>query len=194
MSALDVGDTGEDANLDTDEVGYPKDSEHVSEEAAAVFARAEAKAKETGRVLVIANVSKSQNIDQLLLLAIAHDFVPVVVHSLKTSTAYLLRHGEIFFRLYSMEDLHIWLKENDIPLMGIEIMDTAISVNDKPFARRMALMPGNEGTGLSIAQKQACDGYVIIPHYGDATASLNVHVATCVVLYRYCDWLQSLAA
>ena len=72
-------------------------------------------------------------------------------------------------------------------------MESAISLHnsDEAFTTRMALMPGNEGTGLSPAQKSICDGYIIIPQYGKATASLNVHVASCLVLYRYSQWCMS---
>lgn len=155
-----------------------------------IFRQAENTAIHTGRVLVIANISKSQNIDQLILLASAHDFTPVIIQSIKTETCFLLRHNIPFFRLNNIDDLQVWLQTHNIPLLGIEIMDSAISINspNPPFSMRIALMPGNEGTGLSPAQKRACGSYIIIPQYGEATASLNVHVATCVILYRYCSW------
>ena len=112
----------------------------------------------------------------------------------KTDTSSLIdRNVGPFFRLKDMSSLRQWLDTNNVNLLlGIEIMDTAKSVHDpSAFQQRMALMPGNEGTGLSPAQKAVCNGYVIIPQYGTATASLNVHVATCVVLYRYTCWLPN---
>ncbi len=151
---------------------------------------AENRAATTGRVLVITNISKICNIIQLLLLAKAHDFVPVVVASTKTLTSELSKLHAPFFRIATIMQLRDWLQKHEIPLLGIEIMDTAISVDKNPFYARIAFMPGNEGTGLSDAQKQACQGYVIIPHYGTATASLNVHIASCVVLYRYSTWAK----
>jgi tRNA G18 (ribose-2'-O)-methylase SpoU len=45
-------------------------------------------------------------------------------------------------------------------------------------------MPGNEGTGLSLNQKQYCDDYVFIPQYRATIESLNVSVATSIVLYE----------
>jgi len=67
-------------------------------------------------------------------------------------------------------------------------MESAVSIDDNPFEMRMAVMPGNEGDGLSNTQKAVCDKFVIIPHYGAATASLNVHVATVVVINRFLLW------
>jgi len=158
----------------------------------AFCSQAEAQAAQSGRVLVITNISKLPNITQLILLAKANLFIPVLVNMKKTDTASLMdRSPGPFFRLKDITSLKQWLHANDVKLMlGIEIMETAKSVHDKGvFQARMALMPGNEGTGLSPAQKAACNGYIIIPQYGTATASLNVHVATCVVLYRYTCWL-----
>jgi len=53
-------------------------------------------------------------------------------------------------------------------------------------------MPGNEGTGLSKRQRLAADSFVYIPQYGDGTASLNVTVATTMVLHQFTTWISSL--
>ena len=39
--------------------------------------------------------------------------------------------------------------------------------------------------GLNDKQKLICDEFVYIPQYGDGTASLNVNVATSIVLHEY---------
>ena len=49
-------------------------------------------------------------------------------------------------------------------------------------------MPGNEGTGLSVKQKSVCDYFIFIPQYGNGTASLNVNVATSIILHRFQVW------
>ena len=125
-----------------------------------------------------------------------------------------------FFRIRDPNHLKLWLNKNSITLVGIEIMDDAITLNDDKIfqtqtqtasgsgsetgsivlkttttttTKRIAFMPGNEGTGLSQTQKDICDKFVVIPHYGTATASLNVHVATCLVLYRYNSYLKNIA-
>lgn len=156
-----------------------------------IFREAEDRAIDSGRVLVMTNISKFPNMVQLILLAEAHNMVTVIVGMMKTQTEDLINIGLKFFRLEDIPTLNMWLKRHKIFLLGIEIMDSARSVHENPFSARMALMPGNEGTGLSLQQKSICDGFVIIPQYGTATASLNVHVATCLVLYRFSRWAAS---
>ena len=41
---------------------------------------------------------------------------------------------------------------------------------------------------MSEKQKSLCDGFVYIPQYGSGTASLNVNVATGIVLNSYTRW------
>lgn len=45
-----------------------------------------------------------------------------------------------------------------------------------------------QGTGLSEKQVALCDSFVYIPQYGDGTGSLNVTVATSIVLQHFALW------
>lgn len=45
-----------------------------------------------------------------------------------------------------------------------------------------------QGHGLSEKQVALCDAFVYIPQYGDGTASLNVTVATSIVLQHFAQW------
>jgi hypothetical protein len=45
-----------------------------------------------------------------------------------------------------------------------------------------------QGHGLSEKQVAMCDAFVYIPQYGDGTASLNVTVATSIVLQHFAEW------
>lgn len=40
---------------------------------------------------------------------------------------------------------------------------------------------------MSEAQKAICDQFVYIPQYGNGTASLNVNVATALVLHNFVE-------
>lgn len=71
-----------------------------------------------------------------------------------------------------------------VPLLGIEILPEAVSLSAMTVPQRIAIMPGNEGSGMSKAQKAVCDGFVYIPQYGNGTASLNVTVATTIVMHH----------
>ena len=45
-----------------------------------------------------------------------------------------------------------------------------------------------QGTGLSSKQMALCDSFVYIQQYGQGTASLNVTVATSIVLHHFAVW------
>lgn len=45
-----------------------------------------------------------------------------------------------------------------------------------------------QGQGLSEKQIAMCDSFVYIAQYGDGTASLNVTVATSIVLQHFAQW------
>eukprot|EP01068_Selenidium_serpulae_P006665 Selendium_serpulae@DN4471_c0_g1_i1.p2 len=47
---------------------------------------------------------------------------------------------------------------------------------------------GSEGQGLSKAQIAICDEFVYVPQYSTATASLNVSIATAIVLHHFAEW------
>eukprot|EP00927_Polykrikos_kofoidii_P015872 TRINITY_DN17107_c0_g1_i3.p5 TRINITY_DN17107_c0_g1~~TRINITY_DN17107_c0_g1_i3.p5 ORF type:complete len:113 (+),score=29.38 TRINITY_DN17107_c0_g1_i3:592-930(+) len=49
-------------------------------------------------------------------------------------------------------------------------------------------MLGNEGEGMTPAQRDACDFFVYIPQYSGATASLNVATAGAIVLHHFALW------
>lgn len=72
----------------------------------------------------------------------------------------------------------------------MEITDTAQAVQGHPFTTDTAFMMGNEGTGLSPKQLALCDSFVYIPQHGRGTASLNVNVATAIVLHHFAIWAQ----
>ena len=74
--------------------------------------------------------------------------------------------------------------------MGVEITPDAKSVAEEPFDGPTALLMGNEGHGLTEAQKEACDSFVYIPQFGDGTASLNVSVAAGIVMHRFASWAK----
>mmetsp|Transcript_3529 Transcript_3529/g.5318 ORF Transcript_3529/g.5318 Transcript_3529/m.5318 type:complete len:261 (+) Transcript_3529:32-814(+) len=77
-----------------------------------------------------------------------------------------------------------------IPIIGVEIDNTALNLEQEPFTSSVAFMMGNEGSGMSSKQMKACDGFIRISQYGGGTASLNVSVAAGVVLHRYFHWCR----
>ena len=46
---------------------------------------------------------------------------------------------------------------------------------------------------MSDKQKSICDGFIYIPQYGTGTASLNVNVATGIVLHQFTLWSENIS-
>jgi len=135
------------------------------------------------RYVVICNIAKRKNVCELIVNATAYDFVPVLIGSINLRENIKSRFANVSF-YDSLQQFKEFISER-CPLIGIEIMDTSVSILDYKFQSAIALMPGNEGTGLSLKQKANCDGFIYIPQYGFGTASLNVYIATTVVLHRF---------
>ena len=87
-----------------------------------------------------------------------------------------------------LADAASWVKARGARLVGIEISRDAVDVATRPFSGSVCFLAGNEGAGLSEAQKALCDDIVYIRHFGNGTASLNVATATAIVLHHYAEW------
>lgn len=143
------------------------------------------------RYLVLNNISKKNNLQNLCATAAAFDFTvvftsPSQVQELHISP--LLEKGLRTRTFNNLSEAKLYLISRNVLLVGIEIMEEALPLKHFPFAEndfRIAVMPGNEGTGLSLKQKGVCDKFVYIPQYGSGTASLNVNVATSLVLNEF---------
>ena len=144
------------------------------------------------RYLVIYNISKQNNIRALLHAAEAYRFQAIVVGACQTDLSDV-KNYQALIKLETYTELVAFLKAENVPLVGIEIMDGAKSILENPFTSSIALMPGNEGSGLSLKQKEIADSFLYIPQYGFGTASLNVYIATTLVLHRYCLWEASIS-
>ena len=72
----------------------------------------------------------------------------------------------------------------------MEIVEGAERVQEKRFRGNTAFMVGNEGYGLTEKQMLFCDRFVYIPQYGRGTASLNVVIASSIVLHEFAVWAQ----
>jgi tRNA G18 (ribose-2'-O)-methylase SpoU len=188
-------------------------------------------------LLVIAGIAKRPNVVTLLQTAVAFGVTTVLVvgqeknlipSSLPTVLRQLLGmtsndHADDdaveqshqpphlnLFRFRKWRNVVEYLRERNIPLVGVEIHPSAISISDllenhlqgsdgedegqtgSRQCRTFALVMGNEGDGLSQAQMDACRHFVRIPQYGSGTASLNVAVAASIVLHQCHAYQMSL--
>jgi tRNA(Leu) C34 or U34 (ribose-2'-O)-methylase TrmL len=90
------------------------------------------------------------------------------------------------------------VRSRSIRLLGVEIHPMAQTIaaeiarshcftqqQEQQQPHHIAVLMGNEGTGIHPKHMQDCDGFVRIPQYGGGTASLNVYVAASIVLYHF---------
>jgi tRNA G18 (ribose-2'-O)-methylase SpoU len=147
------------------------------------------------RYLVLNNISKKNNLQNLCATAGAFDFTVVFTSPSQAQELHLsplLEKGLRTMTFNNLSEAKLYLTSRNVPLVGIEIMEEALPLKGFPFAEsdfRIAVMPGNEGTGLNSKQKGVCDKFVYIPQYGLGTASLNVNVATSLVLNQFSMFL-----
>jgi len=167
--------------------------------------------------LVIYNIQKKNNVRTLFTMAYCYDLDVCLVkqprfaeetHVDERVRPYLrLRQGDEeedseedseeevlesfgYERFDRLEACVSALKGEGFEVWGIEIDESAVDVEHAAWSEKLALMPGNEGHGLSEAQKKLCDRFVIINQFGNGTASLNVAVATSIVCQRYAAWRE----
>jgi len=77
------------------------------------------------------------------------------------------------------------LRDDGFRLVGLEQTTHSRSLHDFAFARRTALVIGNERTGLTEEILALLDGVVEIPVWG-LPFSYNAATATAMALYEYC--------
>ena len=74
------------------------------------------------------------------------------------------------------------LKENGYWIVGTALKDS-VDYRDIDYTGKIALIVGNEGTGISNLVMKKCDFIAKIPMYGE-TNSLNASVATVIMIYE----------
>ncbi|HEU5265269.1 MAG TPA: RNA methyltransferase [Jatrophihabitans sp.] len=77
------------------------------------------------------------------------------------------------------------LRADGFRLVGLEQTTNSINLHEFAFARRTALVIGNERAGLSADELALLDDCVEIPVWG-RPFSYNVATATAMALYEYC--------
>ena len=81
------------------------------------------------------------------------------------------------------KDVLTGLRERSIPIVGIEVTDSAESLYSFAWPKPVAVVFGNEVTGISEKNLGRCDAVVKIPMHGYKN-SLNVATAFGVVLFE----------
>ena len=142
--------------------------------------------------LILFNISKSKNFGEIIRTANALGIGEILVIGRKNFSRYgnFGTYSKTSFRhFYSVDDAVYYLHDNDFKIVGIEINNESVAIESHPFSGNCAFFPGNEGTGLSQAERILCDYFVFIKQYGEG-ASMNVNVATGIVLHHYAIWSE----
>jgi tRNA G18 (ribose-2'-O)-methylase SpoU len=82
------------------------------------------------------------------------------------------------------------LRRDGFRLVGLEQTTNSSDLHGYAFPRRVALVIGNERTGLTAAELELMDDCVEIPVWG-LPYSYNVATATSMALYEYCKQYPS---
>jgi tRNA G18 (ribose-2'-O)-methylase SpoU len=86
-------------------------------------------------------------------------------------------------------DLASYLHERDVRLLGIDNLPGSTHLETTALPRRVCLLFGQEGPGLSDAAREACDGTFSIAQFG-STRSINASAAAAIAMHT---WIREYA-
>ncbi|CAM9938820.1 unnamed protein product [Discosporangium mesarthrocarpum] len=141
--------------------------------------------------IIIANISKRPNIRSMIASASAFGADVLVVKqpkfSLDTHVPPNVPSSVNIRRFDTLRDCCDFVHSRGGAVIGVEIVDGAKNLDEDPFpfSGTCAVMMGNEGTGMSLQQKEQCDDFCYMSQHGGGTASLNVAVAAAIALHRF---------
>lgn len=144
-----------------------------------------------GPYLVLENLQDPGNLGTIIRTAHAFNFKgvfitkgsvdlysPKVVRSTMSSLFYMPIVTD-----ETIETYLTYLKAQGVTLYTTALTDTAKSIQQTSFEKKMALIIGNEGNGVSSYCLEETDHTVIIPMPGEAE-SLNASIATAICMYE----------
>jgi tRNA G18 (ribose-2'-O)-methylase SpoU len=79
-----------------------------------------------------------------------------------------------------------WSNDQSLPIVGIDIVDGAIPIEEAELPERCVLLFGQEGPGLSADARAAAQMICSITQYG-STRSINAGVASGIAMH---EWLR----
>jgi tRNA G18 (ribose-2'-O)-methylase SpoU len=86
-------------------------------------------------------------------------------------------------------DLASYLHERDVRLLGIDNLPGSTHLETTALPRRVCLLFGQEGPGLSDGAREACDGTFSIAQFG-STRSINASAAAAIAMHT---WIREYA-
>ena len=84
----------------------------------------------------------------------------------------------------SVEELSAYLHDHDVALLGIDNLPGSAPVETLALPRRVCLLFGQEGPGLSEPARRTCDGTFSIAQFG-STRSINASAAAAIAMHTW---------
>ena len=144
---------------------------------------------------IVHNIAKKHNVGTIARCATAFGAREVVLIGSKQYNAFG-SHGADAHVAFSHYDTLVAARDglrNEkgvTKILGVEIVAGAAPIETHPFDGPTAFLCGNEGDGLTDAQKAICDGFVYVRQHGPGTASLNVAVAASLAMHHFSIWAK----
>jgi 23S rRNA (guanosine2251-2'-O)-methyltransferase len=138
--------------------------------------------------LLLVNIDRDNNIGNIIRSANTFGVQEVLIYGRKKFDRRTSVGAEFFMQfrhIKFIEDLSELKQEFDL-IIGLEQTDNSIELHSYkwPQNKNILITVGNEGKGLPQEILDICDSTLEIEQYG-TTRSLNVSVATGIVLYDY---------
>jgi len=96
---------------------------------------------------------------------------------------------ELYQNLRHHQDLETfskWVKEQDIPVVGIDNATGAQPLETSRLPASCVLLFGQEGAGLSVEAQKVCDGVFAIAQFG-STRSINAGAAAAIAMHTWVE-------
>lgn len=108
------------------------------------------------------------------------------------------RRGAMMTEIYqdvrqweTLEELAAWARDESLPLVGIDILAGSRPIHHAELPRRVVLLFGQEGAGLSARARELVAGVLHIAQFG-STRSINAGAASAVAMVEWCRrWAPS---
>lgn len=147
----------------------------------------------SGRILLLDGVTDPHNLGACLRTADAAGVTAVAVPRRQACgltpvacrTAAGAAESLPYFEVGSLVRLLADMAAAGVTIVGTDLGDDSVGLFDYTPQGPQAIVMGSEGTGMRPKVREACQVLVEIPMRGQVQ-SLNVSVATAVVLYRLC--------
>lgn len=167
--------------------------------------------------LVICNIQKISNVKAMMMAGVAFGCSEILMVGQEKNSqrkdmfpspfqAAIQKEQIQLHRFAKWKECVSYMEKQGVFLIGVEIDENSRLLNDDYFEHNFSasthnndninsnigILLGNEGQGIQPAHLKNCNALIRIPQYGAGTASMNVNVATNIVLYRFQNWKRTL--